>query len=55
MEGTRAMLNLESAAGEEQLLEALKQLTVKLLKELCQEKLLKLLGNKDELTGRLLL
>ena len=54
MEGVRAMLDLESAASEEQFLEVLKQLTVKLLNELCQEKSLKLSGNKTKLIGRLL-
>ena len=37
MDHVRAMLDLESAASETELLEALKQLTVKLLKELCRE------------------
>ena len=54
MDSVRTMLNLESAASEVELLEALKQLTVKLLKDLCREKLLKLSGNKAELIGRLL-
>ena len=38
----QAILHLESAASEVELLEALKQLTVKLLKDLCREKSLKL-------------
>ena len=42
MDSIRTMLNLESAASEVELLEALKQLTVKLLKDLCREKSLKL-------------
>ena len=42
MDSVRTMLNLESAASEVELLEALKQLTVKLLKDLCREKSLKL-------------
>ena len=49
------MLDLESAASEVELLEALKQLTVKLFKDLCWEKLLKLSGNKAELISCLLL
>ena len=49
MDSVRAMLNMESTASGVELLEALKQLTVKLL-----EKSLKLLGNKAELIGRLL-
>ena len=49
------MLDLESAASEVELLEALKQLTVKLFKDLCWEKSLKLSGNKAELISRLLL
>ena len=54
MDSVRAMLDLESAASEVEMLEALKQLTVKLLKDLCREKSLKLSGNKAELIGRLL-
>ena len=54
MDSVRAMLDLESAASEVELLEALKQLMVKLLKDLCQENLLKLSGNKAELIGCLL-
>ena len=54
MDSVRAMLDLESAASEVEMLEVLKQLTVKLLKDLCQEKSLKLSGNKAELIGRLL-
>ena len=54
MESVRAMLDLESAANEVELLKALKQLTVKLLKDLCREKSLKLSGNKAKLIGRLL-
>ena len=55
MDSVRAMLDLESAASEEEVLEALKQLTVKLLKDLCWEKSLKLSGNKAQLIGHLLL
>ena len=54
MDSVRAMLDLESAASEVEVLEVLKQLTVKLLKDLCREKSLKLSGNKAELIGHLL-
>ena len=54
MDSVRAMLDLESAASEVELLEALKQLMVKLLKDLCWEKSLKFSGNKAEVIGRLL-
>ena len=54
MDSVRAMLDLKSATSEVELSEALKQLTVKLLKDLCREKSLKLLGNKAKLIGHLL-
>ena len=54
MDSVRVMLDLESAASEVKVLEVFKQLTVKLLKDLCREKSLKLSGNKAELIGRLL-
>ena len=55
MQSVQAMLDLESSASEVELLEGLKQPTVKLLKVLCREKLLKLSGNKGELIGCFLL
>ena len=54
MDRVQVILDLESAASKLELLEAFKQLTVKWLKELCREKLLKLLGNKAELIACLL-
>ena len=54
MDSVRAMLHLESTASEVELLETFKQLMVKLLKDLCREKSLKLSGNKAELIDRLL-